>query len=316
MAGSASVRPVFLWWCDVERCVPRAFLARHKKDSTMKQFLLSIFLLAGFSLSASAMSYEEARQNAWFLTDKMAYELNLTPEQYDMAYQVNFDYFSRIASASDCYGPYWAYRNADLSCILFDWQYNLYCSVEYFFRPIRWVAAAWYFPVFDYYRRGYYYFSRPTVYVTYRGAMWNRRGHNSASPYRSMTFRPGNGMRDRYNRGHNVARPGARPGYGRPGYNPPAGGRPSQQRPGQGNGRPGNSNVRPGQGNSRPGNRDGNSRPSTSRGNQNGGQGNARPSVSRGNPGNNRGNSGSSRRSSSSSGSQRGHSGGSRTFGR
>ena len=33
--------------------------------------------------STKAMSYEQARREAYFLTDKMAYELNLTPDQYD-----------------------------------------------------------------------------------------------------------------------------------------------------------------------------------------------------------------------------------------
>ena len=42
---------------------------------------LIIALVAMFSMTfttASAMSYEQARQQALFLTDKMAYELNLT----------------------------------------------------------------------------------------------------------------------------------------------------------------------------------------------------------------------------------------------
>ena len=51
-----------------------------------------------------AMDYEEARQRAWFLTDKMAYELNLTPEQYDIAYEINLDYLMSIRTASDCSG--------------------------------------------------------------------------------------------------------------------------------------------------------------------------------------------------------------------
>ena len=77
-----------------------------------------------------AMDYEEARQRAWFLTDKMAYELNLTPEQYDRAYEINLDYLMSIRTASDCSGYYWEYRNADLRCILFDWQYNLFRTID------------------------------------------------------------------------------------------------------------------------------------------------------------------------------------------
>ena len=128
------------------------------------------------AVSAGAMSYEEARQRAWFLTDKMAYELNLTPEQYDRAYQVNLDYLMSLRSPSDySSGRYWKFRDADLRCILFDWQYSLYASLDYFFRPIRWVRSAWYFPIFDRYRRGYYYFERPKVYVSYHGGSWHKR---------------------------------------------------------------------------------------------------------------------------------------------
>ena len=49
---------------------------------------LIIALVAMFCMTfttASAMSYEQARQQALFLTDKMAYELNLTDDQYEAA---------------------------------------------------------------------------------------------------------------------------------------------------------------------------------------------------------------------------------------
>lgn len=177
--------------------------------------LLVIFMTAVLAwCSSKAMSYEEARDRAWFLTDKMAYELNLTPEQYDRAYQVNLDYLMSVRTASDIYSHGWRYRDADLRCILFDWQYKLYTSLDYFFRPLRWVHAAWHYPICDHYRRGYYYFHRPTVYISYRGGMWHRRGHNDVSPYRRMRFSQGHGMRDRYH--SNDQRPIHRPEYGRP----------------------------------------------------------------------------------------------------
>ena len=216
---------------------------------------------------ARAMSYEEARQHAWFLTDKMAYELNLTPEQYDRAYEVNLNYLMSIRTASDCYGSYWEYRDADLRYILFDWQYALYKTIDYFFRPIRWYQSHWYFPIFHRYRRGYYFFSRPTIYVTYRGGNWRRRHRRDPSPYMHMRFRPGGGMRDRYN---HSGRPGHRPGLPEPGR------RPGGERPGQ---RPGN--VRPGQrpGGERPSQRPGNVRPGQRPGGERPGQrpGNVRP---------------------------------------
>lgn len=166
----------------------------------MKRVLLILVLMLTV-LSIKAMSYDEARERAWFLTDKMAYELNLTAEQYERAYQINLDYFMNVRSASDCTGIYWQYRDCDLRCVLFDWQYNLYCEYDYFYRPVRWYEARWYYPVFDHYRYGYFYFNRPNVYVSYSGGMWLRRGRHTPSPYQTMRPRHGVGMRDLYNRG-------------------------------------------------------------------------------------------------------------------
>lgn len=238
----------------------------------MKRILLTLVAVVTLAVgSAKALSYVQAQREAWFLTDKMAYELNLTSEQFDRVYQINLDYLMSIRSAADCYGYYWNYRDADFRCVLFDWQYALYSTVDYFFRPIRWLRSAWYFPVCDHYRVGYYYFPRPTVYATYRGGMWHRRGHHDVSPYHGYAFRPAPGMRDRYHAG---GRPAPRPGHdARPGHRP---GDRHDARPGQrpGNDRPG---ARPG--NDRPGQRPGYDTPSQRPGNDRPGQrpGNDRP---------------------------------------
>lgn len=174
----------------------------------MKRYLLTLLIVLAGTLSAKAISYNEARDRAWFLTDKMAYELNLTPDQYDRVYQVNLDYFMSIAYEADCYGVYWNYRETDLRYILWDWQYRLYVTLDYFYRPIRWIRSAWHYPICDHYRYGYYYYERPRVYVSYHGCNWKRRGHNDVSPYRGWRAERGPGMRDRYDNN----RPGGRPG--------------------------------------------------------------------------------------------------------
>ena len=174
----------------------------------MKRYLLTLLIVLAGTLSAKAISYNEARDRAWFLTDKMAYELNLTPDQYDRVYQVHLDYFMSIAYEADCYGVYWNYRDTDLRYILWDWQYRLYVTLDYFYRPIRWIRAAWHYPICDHYRYGYYYYERPRVYVSYHGCNWKRRGHNDVSPYRGWRAERGPGMRDRYDNN----RPGGRPG--------------------------------------------------------------------------------------------------------
>lgn len=65
-------------------------------------FLLVLSLLSAISMRG--MSYSEARDRAWYLTDKMAYELNLTQEQYDKAYQINLDYLMSIQTPTTARG--------------------------------------------------------------------------------------------------------------------------------------------------------------------------------------------------------------------
>ncbi|WP_337419179.1 hypothetical protein [Prevotellamassilia timonensis] len=159
----------------------------------MKRTLLTL-IIAIMALTAHAISYDDARQQAWFITDKMAYELNLTPEQYDRAYQINLDYLMSLNGPTDITGAYWQYRDIDLRCILFDWQYNLLSTLDYFYRPVRWYATRWYYPVYDHYRIGYYYYTRPNIYITYHGCTWHRRRPDRPSPYASWRPRRGAGM--------------------------------------------------------------------------------------------------------------------------
>ncbi len=161
------------------------------------------------TVSASAMSYEQARQQALFLTDKMAYELNLTDAQYEAAYEVNLDYLMGVNTYDDLYGAYWHQRNADLSYILLDWQYRTYLNASYFYRPLYWDAGYWHFGIYARYpRRDYFFFGRPEFYTAYRGAhSWRENGGRSW--YHGRDFggpRPGDGprgrgMRDGFNRG-------------------------------------------------------------------------------------------------------------------
>jgi hypothetical protein len=60
-------------------------------------------MVLGFAVAASAMSYSQAREQALFLTDKMAYELNLTDDQYEAAYEINLDYLLSVNSDDELY---------------------------------------------------------------------------------------------------------------------------------------------------------------------------------------------------------------------
>ena len=88
----------------------------------MKKLFFALMMMLTATVSAHAMSYEQARNEALFLTDKMAYELNLTDEQYEAAYEINLDYLMGVTSRYDVYGTYWERRNLDLSYILLDWS--------------------------------------------------------------------------------------------------------------------------------------------------------------------------------------------------
>ncbi len=135
----------------------------------MKKILATLAMAFGCILSAAAMSYEEAREQALFLTDKMAYELNLNDEQYEYCYEINLDYLLSVETADDVYGNYLAYRNADLRHILFDWQYTIFAATDYFFHPLLWHRGVWTFPIYRHYAYGHYFYHRPHVYLSYRG---------------------------------------------------------------------------------------------------------------------------------------------------
>lgn len=135
----------------------------------MKRYIISLFLILATWQSASAMSYEHAREEALYLTDKMAYELNLNDQQYNDAYEINLDYFLSLDSEADLYADYLSYRLSDLRHILYDWQYNLMLAADYFIRPVYWRSGGWYFPIYSHYTVGHFYYSYPTVYYSYRG---------------------------------------------------------------------------------------------------------------------------------------------------
>ena len=173
----------------------------------MKKLMMTLIAMLTMTVSANAMSYEQARNEALFLTDKMAYELNLTDEQYEAAYEINLDYLMGVTGRSDVFGTYWERRNLDLSYILLDWQWNAYIAATYFYRPLYWEAGYWHFGIYRRYpHRDYFYFGRPHFYATYRGGhAWHvHGGHGYYYGHREHFRAPHRthfGMHDRWNRG-------------------------------------------------------------------------------------------------------------------
>ena len=124
------------------------------------------------TISANAMSYNAAKNEALFLSDKMAYELNLTAAQYEAVYEINLDYLMSLNGHADVFGTWWNRRNADLRYVLNSWQYDKYMSLSHFYRPVAWHAGGWTFAVYSHYDRGRFFNAHPKVFVSYKG------GHN------------------------------------------------------------------------------------------------------------------------------------------
>ena len=173
----------------------------------MKKMLMILVTMLTIAVSATAMSFEQARREALFLTDKMAYELNLTEEQYEACYEINLDYLMGVTGRTDVFGVYWERRNLDLSYILMDWQWNAFIAASYFYRPLYWEAGYWHFGIYARYpHRDYFYFGTPTFYVSYRGGhAWHIHGDRGYYYGHRQHFRAPRrehvGMHDRWDRG-------------------------------------------------------------------------------------------------------------------
>jgi hypothetical protein len=137
----------------------------------MKKMIIMAMMMV-MTISANAMSYNAAKNEAMFLSDKMAYELNLTAAQYEAIYEINLDYLMSLNGHADVFGIWWDRRNADLRYVLNSWQYDKYVALSHFYRPVAWKAGTWTFAVYSHYKRGHFYNAHPKVFVTYKG------GHN------------------------------------------------------------------------------------------------------------------------------------------
>ncbi len=175
----------------------------------MKKILFTFIAMFAMTIQVYAMSYEQAREEALFLTDKMAYELNLTDAQYEAAYEINLDYLMSVTNRNNVFGPCWDHRNIDIRYVLYSWQWDAFCAATYFYRPLYWEAGCWHFCIYTRYpHRRHFYFGRPHFYASYCGAhSWRMNGGCSyyerhCANYRSQVSHGCHvGMRDGWNRG-------------------------------------------------------------------------------------------------------------------
>lgn len=156
----------------------------------MRRLLVTAVLALTGALSALAMSYAEARQEALFLTDKMAYELGLNEEQYDAVYEINLDYLMAVTSSRDVKGTYLLRRNYDINCVLTAVQYSKFYKADYFYTPATWDGGVVLKVYTRYADRSKMYYPAPRVYGHYRGGhSWTSNGNKSW--YKGRNFRDG-----------------------------------------------------------------------------------------------------------------------------
>ena len=132
-----------------------------KKTIVSTNRLMILAMMMVMTISATAMSYNAAKNEALFLSDKMAYELNLTAAQYEAVYEINLDYLMSLNGHGDVFGIWWDRRNADLRHVLNSWQYNKYVALSHFYRPVAWKAGRWTFAVYTHYKRGHFFNAHP-----------------------------------------------------------------------------------------------------------------------------------------------------------
>jgi len=147
----------------------------------MKKIMLSLTLaLAGIS-QMFALSTSAIRNHARFLSDRMAYELDLSAAQYDDVYEINFDFLysaNRIMDdvvfgyrdAIERYYNLLDDRNDDLRYVLTSRQYRRFLDSDYFYRPVYSTGRTWTFRIYTIYsNHAFFYYDAPRHYKVYAG---------------------------------------------------------------------------------------------------------------------------------------------------
>lgn len=188
----------------------------------VKTFIVSMMLLVSTSAIAQPMSYDAMRNNARFLTDRMAYTLGISSLVIiDDLYRINFDYIYGINDYLDDIAL--GYRYDDYLAICAERDYALQMLLgnaiwarlmgyDYFYRPVFFHNHRWHFGIYDYFDRGHWYYSAPRYYHEYRGGhffgrMQPNRGIGVRGPgmsgYRGGPERPNSYRGGHDNRGGN-----------------------------------------------------------------------------------------------------------------
>lgn len=151
----------------------------------MKKIMMTLAMIVTTATSATAMTFDEAREHALFLTDKMTYELGLSPTQANNVYEINFDYIISVAIQGERPGFCQSRRDADMRFVLSDYQYHLYKKTNYFYRPMSSSKSVWSFHIYNFYTdRHHMYSKEPSHFRDYKGPSNPRKSYSPpARPY-------------------------------------------------------------------------------------------------------------------------------------
>lgn len=203
-----------------------------------KQLLTAVFLIATASATAQPMSYYAIRDNARFLTDRMAYTLGIATSLLDDLFCINYDYICGVNDylddvalgyRYDDYMAVMAARDAALRSLLTYEQWERLVALDYFYRPIVFRSNRWFFSIYRHDPHvGHFYFAAPPRYHAYRGGLFfggmdprggHAPGHEAGYAHRGYRFdrsggNPQGANRPADNRGGNAR------GNNGNGYNP------------------------------------------------------------------------------------------------
>ena len=147
---------------------------------TLKKTIAAMMImLTSLAASAQPMSVYAMRNNARFLTDRMAYTLGLSAALVDDLYYINYDYICGVNDYLDAVALGYRYddymeivyaRDYALRRLLTERQWALLMTYDYFYRPIAFNNHRWSFSIYLHDRRmDHFFYAPPRRFNEYRG---------------------------------------------------------------------------------------------------------------------------------------------------
>ncbi|MBQ8737463.1 MAG: hypothetical protein IJY78_06540 [Bacteroidaceae bacterium] len=148
-------------------------------------FAVMMLMITASGVNAHPMSYNMIRDNARFLTDRMAYTLGIASGMIiDDLYRINFDFICGVNDYLDDvalgyrYDDYMAVvreRDLALRILLGERIWRRVMALDYFYRPISFLNHRWSFRIYAHdNRHGHFHFAAPRYYANYRGGHFFR----------------------------------------------------------------------------------------------------------------------------------------------